>query len=158
MDVTQCEDAHAQERTLVAAVVEHAQQGDLWIANRNLSTTRILFGLEDMRAAFSIREHGRTPSPTEVGKRKKVGCVETGVVFEQTVQVKGDVGRILTLRRIGLQLYEPTEEGEPSFVCSPTHQNRNSPLSRWRVCTTSAGASKACFRAWSPPCTARCGR
>ncbi|ADO72694.1 Transposase, IS4-like protein [Stigmatella aurantiaca DW4/3-1] len=113
VDVVPCEDAHAQERTLVAAVLEHAQQGDLWIADRNFSTTRIVFGLEDRHAAFIIREHGRTPSPTEVGKRKRVGRVETGVVFEQPVQVEDDGGRLLTLRRIELQLDEPTEEGEP---------------------------------------------
>ncbi|SEN36097.1 Transposase DDE domain-containing protein [Stigmatella aurantiaca] len=113
VDVVPCEDAHAQERTLVAAVLEHAQQGDLWIADRNFSTTRIVFGLEDRHAAFIIREHGRTPSPTEVGKRRRVGRVETGVVFEQPVQVEDDGGRQLTLRRIELQLDEPTEEGEP---------------------------------------------
>ncbi|ADO70236.1 Transposase, IS4-like protein [Stigmatella aurantiaca DW4/3-1] len=113
VDVVPCEDAHAQERTLVAAVLEHAQQGDLWIADRNFSTTRIVFGLEDRHAAFIIREHGRTPSPTEVGKRKRVGRVETGVVFEQPVQVEDDGGRLLTLRRIELQLDEPTEEREP---------------------------------------------
>ncbi|ADO73137.1 Transposase, IS4-like protein [Stigmatella aurantiaca DW4/3-1] len=113
VDVVPCEDAHAQERTLVAAVLEHAQQGDLWIADRNFSTTRIVFGLEDRHAAFIIREHGRTPSPTEEGKRKRVGRVETGVVFEQPVQVEDDGGRLLTLRRIELQLDEPTEEREP---------------------------------------------
>lgn len=48
-----------------------------------------------------------------MGKRKKVGRVETGVVFEQAVQVEDDRGRLLTLRRIELQLDEPTEEGEP---------------------------------------------
>jgi IS4 transposase len=113
VDMVPCEDAHAQERTLVAAALAHAQQGDLWLADRNFSTTRIVFGLEDAQAAFIIREHGRTPSPTEVGKRKKVGRVETGVVFEQAVQVEDDQGRLLTLRRIELQLDEPTEEGEP---------------------------------------------
>ncbi|WP_224250317.1 IS4 family transposase, partial [Hyalangium gracile] len=113
VDMVPCEDAHAQERTLVAAALEHAQQGDLWIADRNFSTARIVFGLEDRQAAFIIREHGRTPSPTEVGKRKKMGRVETGVVFEQAVQVEDGSGRLLTLRRIELQLDEPTEEGEP---------------------------------------------
>jgi hypothetical protein len=43
VDMVPCEDAHAQERTLVAAVLEHAQEGDLWMADRNFSTTRILF-------------------------------------------------------------------------------------------------------------------
>ncbi len=113
VDMVPCEDAHAQERTLVAAALEHAQQGDLWIADRNFSTTKIVFGLEERQAAFIIREHGRTPSPTEVGKRREVGRVETGVVVEQAVQVEDDSGRLLTLRRIELQLDEPTEEGEP---------------------------------------------
>jgi hypothetical protein len=87
VDMVPCEDAHAQERTLVAAALEHAQQGDLWIADRNFSTTKIVFGLEQRQAAFIIREHARTPSPTEVGPRQKVGRAETGVLFEQAVQV-----------------------------------------------------------------------
>lgn len=112
VDMVPCEDAHAQERTLVAAVLEHAQEGDLWMADRNFSTTRILFGLSDRQAAFIIREHARTPSPTVVGKLRKVGRVETGVVFEQAVQVEDDSGLTLTLRRIELHLDEPTEEGD----------------------------------------------
>jgi IS4 transposase len=112
VDMVPCEDAHAQERTLVAAVLEHAQEGDLWLADRNFSTTRILFGLDDRKAAFIIREHARTPSPTAVGKLRKVGRVETGAVFEQAVQVEDDSGRILTLRRIEIHLDEPTEEGD----------------------------------------------
>jgi hypothetical protein len=100
-------------RVSCSGYLEHAQQGDLWLADRNFSTTRIIWGLEDRHATFIIREHGRTPNPTEVGKRRKVGRVQTGVLFEQTVQVEDDSGRLLTLRRIELQLDEPTEEEEP---------------------------------------------
>jgi len=82
------------------------------MADRNFSTTRILFGLSDRQAAFIIREHARTPSPSAVDKMKKVGRVQTGVVFQQAVQVEDDSGRTLTLRRIELHLDKPTEEGD----------------------------------------------
>ncbi|EAU69083.1 isrso13-transposase protein [Stigmatella aurantiaca DW4/3-1] len=159
VDVVPCEDAHAQERTLVAAVLEHAQQGDLWIADRNFSTTRIVFGLEDRHAAFIIREHGRTPSPTEVGKRKRVGRVETGVVFEQPVQVEDDGGRLLTLRRIELQLDEPTEEGEPLIrLLTNAPKEKLSAEEGSVFVPQTVVASKACFRAWSLRSIVRCGR
>ncbi|MFP2960582.1 transposase, partial [Myxococcus sp. 1LA] len=61
---------------------------------------------------FVIREHGVSPSPTEVGPLKKVGRVETGVVFEQAVEIEDEQGRRLRLRRIELQLEEPTEDGD----------------------------------------------
>ena len=112
VDVVPCEDAHAQERTLVPAVLEHAQAGDLWLADRNFSTTGICFGLSDRQAAFVIREHGSSPNPAPLGKLKKVGRVETGVLFEQAVQVEDENGRLLTLRRIELHLDVPTEDGE----------------------------------------------
>jgi IS4 transposase len=106
------EDAHAQERTLMGPVLERVQAGELWLADRNFSTTRILFAIEDKRAAFLIREHGRSPHPAEVGPLKKVGRVETGVVFEQAVEVEDEQGRRMRLRRIELQLDEPTEDGD----------------------------------------------
>ena len=58
--------------------------------------------MDDKQAAFLIREHGRSPHPSEVGPLKKVGRVETGVVFEQAVEVEDEQGRRLRLRRIEL--------------------------------------------------------
>jgi hypothetical protein len=43
---------------------------------------------------------------------RKVGRVETGVVFEQVVRIEDKAGRQLELRRIELHLDEPTEDGE----------------------------------------------
>jgi hypothetical protein len=45
-----------------------------------------------------------------VGPQKKVGRVETGVVFEQAVEMEEEQGRRMRLRRIELQLEEPTPE------------------------------------------------
>ena len=112
VDMVPAEDAHAQERALMGPVLERVRAGELWLADRNFSTTRILFGIDDKQAAFLIREHGRSPHPSEVGPLKKVGRVETGVVFEQVVEVKDEQGRRLRLRRIELQLDEPTEDGD----------------------------------------------
>jgi IS4 transposase len=112
VDMVSIEDAHAQERTGLPAVLEHAQAGDLWLADRNFCTTGTIVSLCDKQAHFILREHGRSPNPTELGRRKKVGRIETGVVYEQDVQVEDETGRLFALRRIELQLDMPTEDGD----------------------------------------------
>ncbi|WP_284666645.1 IS4 family transposase [Myxococcus sp. SDU36] len=112
VDMVPAEDAHAQERALMGPVLERVQPGELWLADRNFSTTRILFAVADKQTTFLIREHGRSPSPAEVGPMKKVGRVETGVVFEQAVEIEDEQGRRMRLRRIELRLEKPTEDGD----------------------------------------------
>ncbi len=41
-----------------------------------------------------------------------MGRIETGVVYEQDVQVEDETGRLFALRRIELQLDTPTEDGD----------------------------------------------
>ena len=112
VDMVPAEDAHAQERALMGPVLEQVRKGELWLADRNFSTTGILFALHDKQAAFIIREHGVSPNPTELGPPREVGRVETGLVFEQAVRLEEETGRQLTLRRVVLHLDEPTEDGE----------------------------------------------
>lgn len=112
VDMVPCEDAHAQERTLMGYVLERAQKGDLWLADRNFSTTGIFFGFHDRRAAFIVREHSSSPNPTELEPLKEVGRVETGMVFEQSVEIENDAGKKLKLRRIKLDLDTPTDDGD----------------------------------------------
>ena len=42
VDMVPAEDAHAQERALMGPVLERVRAGELWLADRNFSTTRIL--------------------------------------------------------------------------------------------------------------------
>jgi IS4 transposase len=111
VDMVPAEDAHAQERALMGPVLEQVQQGELWLADRNFSTTGILLAIEEKQAAFIIREHGASPNPTVLEPQREVGRVETGRVFEQAVRLE-DAGRQVTLRRVELHLDEPTEDGE----------------------------------------------
>jgi IS4 transposase len=66
-DILPAEDAHAQERALMGPILARVQPGELWLADRNFSTTRILVAIHDKGAAFIIREHGSNPHPTAVG-------------------------------------------------------------------------------------------
>lgn len=112
VDVVPAEDAHAQERALMGPVLEQVRPGELWLADRNFSTTSILFAIHDKKAAFVIREHGVSPNPTRLEPLREVGRVETGLVYEQAVRIEDRTGRQLTLRRIELHLDEPTRNGE----------------------------------------------
>jgi len=112
VDLIPGEDGHSQERTLMEPVLASAQAGDLWIADRNFSTKNILSGWHGRQAAFIVREHSHSPNPTSCGRVRKVGRIETGVVYEQAVQVELPDGGTLSLRRIELRLDAPTEDGD----------------------------------------------
>jgi len=111
IDLVPCEDAHAQERTLMPSILAAAQPGELWIADRNFCTTGILSGWHRRGATFVVREHGSSPNPTLLGKLRKIGRVETGTVYEQDVEIEPADGTI-KLRRIEVLLDQPTEDGD----------------------------------------------
>jgi IS4 transposase len=106
------EDGHAQERSLMEPILQSAKTGDLWLADRNFCTTAILSGLHRNKAAFVIREHAASPNPEVLGKLKKIGRVETGLVYEQPVQIELADGQIIRLRRVELHLDTPSENGD----------------------------------------------
>jgi IS4 transposase len=118
LDVVPCEDAHAQERRLLGEVLPSFGKGDLVIADRNFCCTRFAFGLRDRQADFLIRQHASTLSGKRLlAKRKRVGRCESGVVYEQQVEIRNPHGtdpekQVMSLRRITIQLDEPTRDGE----------------------------------------------
>jgi IS4 transposase len=115
VDLEPCEDAHAQERTLLPAVLARVQPGDLWIGDRNFSTRAAIATIVARGAAFLIREHGASPNPTPSAPRHEVGRIETGIVYEQPVTIETDAGTTLVLRRIVLELDHPTEDGDTTI-------------------------------------------
>ncbi|MEO8630834.1 MAG: IS4 family transposase [Betaproteobacteria bacterium] len=112
IDVFPCEDGHAQERTLLPAVLETVERDDAWMADRNFCTRDFLLGIQRRRARFIIRQHASLPCQL-VGKRRKIGHSETGVVFEQALQLlDADGAPAATFRRITVELIQPTRDGE----------------------------------------------
>jgi hypothetical protein len=112
VDVLPCEDGHAGERTLMAALVHAAQPGQLWIADRNFCTYDIMAALQHSRCAFVVREHGRNGKLTVCSPLVEHGASETGVAYEQLVDCHAPDGTLLRLRRIEIRLHEPTEDGD----------------------------------------------
>ena len=110
-DVFLSECGHAQERSLLGQVLETVQKHDLWIADRNFCTLGFLFGLWSRQARFVIRQHG-TLVGKPVGKPRLVGQTKRGEkVYEQAVKLTHD-GRERTVRRITVQLNQPTRDGD----------------------------------------------
>jgi IS4 transposase len=113
IDVFPCEDAHAQERTLLPALLSTVLRDDLLIMDRNLCTMQVLLEIKPKRACFIIREHGGSLRSQLVGKRKKVSRSDTGMVYEQAMQLLATDGTaLLTLRRVTVELDQPTRDGE----------------------------------------------
>jgi len=110
-DVFPCEDAHAQERSLLPQVLETVVAKDVWIADRNFCTLDFLFGLAQRQTCFVIRQHANLPWEP-IGRRKKVGESETGTVYEQRVRLVDANGRELFVRRTTVELFTPTRHDE----------------------------------------------
>ena len=122
-------------------LLERVGSGELWLADRNFCTSAILFGIASRDAKFLIREHAATPNPTELGRLKKMGRIETGQVFSQDVECNGPDGQRLRMRRIVLQLDQPTEDGETTIRILTNTSARQLPAgkaacmyrNRWRI-------------------------
>ncbi len=111
-DVFCCEDGHAQERSLLAQVLEAIRPGEVWIADRNFCTTDFLFGIDRRGGAFVIRQHGATLFIEGMGERRACGRSETGAVFEQEMRLGDGDGGAMAVRRITVELDTPTRDGE----------------------------------------------
>ena len=111
VDVFPCEDGHAQERSLLPAIVPTVQAGDVWVGDRNFCVTDFLFGIADRDGHFIIRQHGRL-CVTPLEPLRERGATDTSTVAEQRVAITRADGRTLTLRRIQVRLSKPTRNGD----------------------------------------------
>ena len=57
-DVVCCEDGHAHERSQIDRVLPLVGAGEVWIADRNFSTTDFLQGVSGRGGCFVVRRHG----------------------------------------------------------------------------------------------------
>lgn len=116
VDIFPCEDAYAQERELLGKVISTLTPRDLIVADRNFCTTQFAFDIRDQGAFFAIRQHASTLSKKRlIGRRRRVSQTETGVVYEQLLETRrrrDGEDEPFVLRRVTIELFEPTAEGE----------------------------------------------
>jgi hypothetical protein len=111
-DVFCCEDGHAQERSMLDRVLARVKARDLWIADRNFCTTKFLFELAKRDACFIIRQHASTLRWQKESKNRRLGRIDTGVVYERTLWLEDEDGKERKVRQVTLVLDEPTRDGE----------------------------------------------
>lgn len=112
LDVFPCEDGHAQERSLLAPVLDTVAERDVWVADRNFCTTGFLFGVADRGGSFVIRRHAATLSWERESGWEPAGRTDTGALSEQTIWLVGPDGSELAVRRVRLTLDRPTRCGD----------------------------------------------
>ena len=113
-DVIPCEDAYAQERSLLEQALACISARDCILADRNFCTSGFLFGLRRLRAFFVIRQHASTLSWEFQGKRRLVGKDGRGRdIYEQAIRLRDpQTGETFTVRRTTIALEKPNKDGE----------------------------------------------
>lgn len=112
VDVLPCADGHASERTLLPSLLDRFEAQDLLIADRNFCTTQFLLDIDHRGAFFLIRQHGSSLKYELVGRRRKIGRIATGLVYEQDLRLLGGLDATPVIRRITIRLDEPTRDGD----------------------------------------------
>jgi IS4 transposase len=114
-DVFLNEDGHAQERRLIAEVLQHVQADDLWIEDRNFCTRALMFGMAQRGAVFVVRQHGQLQGEC-LGRPVRKGASRSGAVYEQPLLVHDpERGETMRVRRITVQLTEPTRNEDTAL-------------------------------------------
>jgi hypothetical protein len=111
-DVILNEDGHAQERSMIAQVLQLVEADQLWIEDRNFCTLGLMFGMARRGAAFVVRQHAQVQGEL-LGRAKRTGTTRSGPVYEQALLV-GDPesGEMMRLRRLTIKLKVPTRDGD----------------------------------------------
>jgi hypothetical protein len=110
-DLIICRDGHANQKPLYIQLLDQVRRGQCWIADRDYSTLDYLSGIAQRKAYFVIRQHG-VLNGQPVGHRRRVGRIDTGVVYEQGLRLTTAEGEEITVRRVTLKLDEPTRDGD----------------------------------------------
>jgi hypothetical protein len=114
LDLILEEDAYTQERALVDRV--EVQPGQLWIMDRNFCVRSLIFRIARRGAFFLVRWHRSTLPHVPAGRLRERGRCAAGTIFEQPIDVPDGEGGVHRLRRIVLELDQPTRDGETEIV------------------------------------------
>lgn len=111
IDVIPCEDGHAQERALLGEVLAKVCWKDLWMMDRNFCVNHFLCTIDDRKGSFICRQHQGLPFETK-GRERRIGQSETGLVYEQKIEVTDVEGQTHLFRRIRIVLKKDTRDGD----------------------------------------------
>lgn len=114
-DFIPLEDAYAQELSGLDAVIEQLERKQLWLADRNFCTLKLLYAIAAKGSVFVIRQHSKLHGQQK-GKLRKIGTTETGTVYEHELILPQSEGRQLTVRRVVVELFKPTRDKELEIV------------------------------------------
>lgn len=108
-------DAYACERKVVEPMLERLDEGSVAMADRNFCDGPLIQHFGQRKAFFVLRQHGRSPrwrkAPGSV--RRKIGQDgRGGTVYEQEIEALMPDGSWARLRRITIQLAEPTRDDD----------------------------------------------
>ena len=110
-DLIVCKDGHANQKPLYTQLLDRVRRGQCWFADRDYSTRDFLSGIAQRNAYFVIRQHGVLKGQL-VGRRRRVGRIDSGVVYEQSLRLTTAEGAEMTVRRVTLKLDEATRDGD----------------------------------------------
>jgi hypothetical protein len=128
IDAVPCEDAHAQERTLLAEMLQDCEPGDLWVGDRNFCVAWWALEVDRRGASFLVRQHASAIHVEPLEPFAMMGRTATGEVQEQRVRVvemnghgaprcdEGGRPRAIELRRVRVLLNEPTQDGDTEVL------------------------------------------
>jgi hypothetical protein len=114
-DVFPCEDGHAQERSLLSAVLPTLEPKDILIMDRNFCVRAFLHGIAARDAYFICRQHQGLPWQ-EDGEERFIGRSETGAIYEQGILVSDSDGNTRRFRRIRIVLKKATRDGDKELT------------------------------------------
>ena len=106
-DIFLIDDGHAQERRVFDQILETIQCQDLMVGDSQYSTIKMLTGIDQRDACFVFRQHGSLKGE-RIGKRKRIGKSDTGMVYEQSLKITAEG---YSVRRITVELDNPTQDG-----------------------------------------------
>jgi len=110
-DLIVCRDGYASQKPLYLQLLNQVRSGQCWIADRDYSTLGFLGGIAERKAYFVIRQHGGVKGQL-LGRRRRVGSIGTGVIYEQGLCLTMAGGEEIPVRRVTLKLVEPTRDGD----------------------------------------------
>jgi|LakMenE18May11ns_1017448.scaffolds.fasta_scaffold9863375_1 hypothetical protein len=107
---------HAQDKSQIDALFSHIHPGECIVADAGFCTQKMMLGISQTCKAYFILRKPSNTAVELVGKRKRIGKSETGILFEQNGILHCRNGKKVPLRVVKLERFTPTTRGKTEIV------------------------------------------